>query len=239
MAYQDKLLRVAKLLQPNGWAFSVPHDGAMYKLYRALMSDNIGGFGRLYNDIVGLQDALMPDNPNFTIEDARAWYRRLGLYDSGTVPLADMKMAIAQKQSWAGTPLNKQNYLYIQEQLRAAGFDVYVYENRFFPGPVTKTPAEILGGIFPVAMMGYVQYGVAQYGQLSASAVTKVVNYLEEDKDALFVITPLGYRSTFYIAGATIDTFADVPESRKIEFRQLILKLKAAQVCGLLFVNYV
>jgi hypothetical protein len=238
MAYQDKLLRVAKLLQPNGWAFSVPHDGAMYKLYRALMSDNIGGFGRLYSDIVGLQDALMPDNPNFTIEDARAWYRRLGLYDSGTVPLADMKMAIAQKQSWAGTPLNKQNYLYIQEQLRAAGFDVYVYENRFLPGPVTKTPAEILGIPAGYAMLATFELGELELGsEWIDDGITLVVNYLEEEKDAVFGITE--YRSTFYIAGATISTFANVPLSRKIEFRQLILKLKAAQMCGILFVNYI
>lgn len=240
MAFQEQLLKVAKLLQPNGWAFTIPGSGEMHKLYRALMSDNIGGFGRLYSDIVGLQDALLPDNPNFTIEDARAMYRRWGLYDSGSVSLANMKLAIAQKMSWPVTPFNGQTPEYIQEQLRAAGFDVYVYRNYFLPGPVTKTPSEILG--IPVGTAGYGMfgYGEAGYGStLADDGVTLVVNYLEEGKDAAFIITPEGYRSTFYIAGATIDSFADVPESRKIEFRQLILKLKAAQMCAILFINYV
>lgn len=237
MAYQDKLLKVAKGLQPDGWAFSVPGMGAMHKLYRALTSDNIGGFGRLYGDITGLQDSILPDNANFTIDDARSWYRRLGLFDSGSVPLADMKAAIAQKMSWPGTPLNKQNYLYIQEQLRAAGFDVYVYENRFFPGPVTKTPSEILGIAAGDAVLDTFELDELELDSSWIDAgITIVMNYLEEEKDADFAITE--YRSTFYIAGDPIATFANVPLARKTEFRQLILKLKSAPIAAILFVNY-
>jgi hypothetical protein len=213
----------------------VSSGGIMYRLYRALSLE----FGRLWAAVVNVQDAALPDNPNFTIEDAHRWYARLGLYDSGAVSLSDMKMAITQKMSWAVTPLDKQRYLFIQGQLQAAGFDVYVYENRFLPGPTTKTVAEVLGIPVGRAVYGSFHYGEVDYNETYATAgVSLLANYIEDEKDATFSIGS-NYRSTFFVAGATIDTFADVPESRHIEFRQLLLQLKPAQTVGFLFINYV
>jgi len=238
----DRLLRVSKLLQPTGSAFRIPFGSSIEKLYKAITADTIGGVGKLYTDVRSIANSQLPDNDEFTLLDAQQWYRRLGLFDSGTVPLADMKAAITQKMSFPGTPLNKQNYLFIEQQLRLAGFDVRVYENRFFPGPTTKTPSEILGIAAGNAVLDTFELDELELDESWLDAgITLVMNYLEEEKDADFSILggTLGYRSTFYIAGATIDTFADVPESRKIEFRQLILTLKAAQMCAILFVNYV
>lgn len=238
MATQDTFLRIAKMLQPDGSVFRIPTGSSIEKLYKAISSDNIGGIGKLYNDVKGISNEQLPDNDNFTIEMARRWYRRLGLFDSGAVPLADMKAAINQKLSFPGTPLNKQHYLFIEEQLRMAGFDVRVYENRFLPGPTTKTPSEILGVAAGNAVLDTFELGELELDEEWLDAgITLVMNYLEEEKDATFPI--LDYRSTFYIAGATIDTFADVPLSRKVEFRQLILNFKTAQMCAILFVNYV
>jgi hypothetical protein len=192
-----------------------------------------------------VQDAQLPDNPNFTIDDAHDWYRRLGIYDSGSVSLDDMKAAIGQRMSFPLVPLDKQSPAFIQAQLQAAGFDVYVYKNRFSDGAggwITKTPYDILGSTTRVAMYGMAQYGAVQYGQLATSNVTKAVNYIEESKDAVFeayLTTPQGYRSTFYITGASINTFATVSASRKIEFRQLLLRLKHQEMCAFCFVNYV
>jgi hypothetical protein len=242
MAFRDTLLRVTRILQPNGRAYRIPYGGPFEKFYKAIMSDDIGGMGRLYGDMKQIMSDILPDNPDFDIEDAHDWYRRLGLYDSGSVSLADMKAAITQKMSWTVTPLARQSATYMQEQLRLAGFDVYVYPNRFDDGMggwVTKTPGEILGMPAGLAVYGGMGYGDTGYGGGWIDAgITLVMNYLEWQKDATFVITAEGYKSTFYIAGATVDAFANVSTEREIEFRQLILKLKSAPMCGILFVNY-
>lgn len=242
MATQDTFLRIAKMLQPTGSAFRIPFASNFEKMYKAIVSDSIGGVGKLYNDVRSIANEQLPDNDNFTIEMARRWYVRLGLFDSGSVPLADMKAAINQKLSFPNTPLNKQHYLFIEEQLRMAGFDVRVYENRFLPGPTTKTPSEVLSLAAGNAVLNTFELNELELDEEWIDAgITLVMNYIEEEKDASFAIIggTLGYRSTFYIAGATISTFADVPLSRKIEFRQLILNFKAAQMCAILFVNYV
>jgi len=208
--------------------------GFFYRLNRALSVS----IAACYSAAIGVQDAMMPDNPNFTIDDAHDWYRRLGIYDSGLVSLSDMKLAIAQKQSFPVTPLNRQGRAFIEQQLQAAGFNVYVYENRFpdgMGGYITMTPDEILSTLPIGDEYGDSEYGDSEYG---SDYSNKIVNYLEESKDALFVVGS-NYRSTFFVGGNPIGTFADVPEARKIEFRQLLLTLKQAQLCGFLFINYV
>jgi hypothetical protein len=221
-----------KLYPQNGRAWRMADGNIFFRLHRAI---NLS-FARARAAALNIQDAQLPDNPNFTIDDAHAWYKRLGIYDSGLVPLADMKLAIAQKLSFPITPLNKQSLQYIQDQLQAAGFNVFVYQNKFSDGMggfITKTPGEVLGSIPAgnAVLNNFTLGDVYLDEQWIDSGITLCANYLEEDKDADF-ITANQYRYTFFIAGATIDTFANVLASRKIEFRQLILKLKAANMCA-------
>lgn len=212
--------------------------GILHRLHEAIGTVQ----AQTWQDGLSILDSCVADNPNFTIDDANDWYRRLGIFNSGLVSLSDMMKAINQKINYPGEKVfGRSNYLFIQEQLRNAGFDVYVYENRFLPGPVTKTPSEVLGiGAEDAEYGEELEYGESEYGDTFAiEGITKVVNYLEEEKDDLFIITDVGWRSTFYIAGATITTFANVPASRKFEFRQLVLQLKPTQCPGILFVIYV
>jgi hypothetical protein len=212
--------------------------GIFYRLHGVLSIS----FAQAYKDARGVQDAQLPDNAGFTIDDANLWYAWLGIYNSGLVPLDEMKDAIRQRMSFPKVPLDKQSPAYIQAQLRAAGFDVYVYKNKFDDGMggfTTLTPAEILGIPVGSAIYGSVDYGEADYGETWATAgISLIVNYIEDAKDADFAIGD-NYKATFYIAGATVSTFADVPEVRHIEFRQLILKYKSLQMVGIMFVNYV
>jgi hypothetical protein len=64
-----------------------------------------------------------------------------------------------------------------------------------------------------------------------------VANYIDELEDEDFSIGS-NYRSTFYIAGSTITTFATLDIARKNEFRQLVLQLKPAQTVAFLFINF-
>lgn len=211
--------------------------GILFRVHKALsLSEE-----QAVNDALNILDVLLPDNDNFTIDDAHAWYRRLGIYDSGSVSLADMKLAIAQKYYGRGVNRYRQNYLYVQAQLRAAGFDVYLYENRFDDGMggwETKTVAELLSTLYPQARYGMFSYGQRGYGESNVNVATKCVQYIEESKDATFNIGA-NWRSTFFVAGATITDFATVPLARKQEFRQLLIQLKPLQAVGFLFCNYV
>ena len=232
------LLKLYKDLLPEGSAFNVPENGTYEKLVKGISEGLVNALLAGFN----ILDVIYADNDNFTIEDARDWYSRLGLVDSGSVSLSDMSSAINASYSRLGSSYYRQDRAFIQSQLRAAGFDVYVYENRFDNGAgglETRTPATILGYYVGSSVMGSINYGQANYGgSYAAYGITLIANYLEAVKDATFVIGS-NYRSTFFIAGAAITTFATVPIGREIEFRQLILQLKPVQMVGFLFVDYI
>lgn len=224
-----------RLLYPKGRAFIMPFNGISDRLHKVFAQYE----SQAVEDAEAVMYGLLPDNSNFSADDATEWERRLGIYSSSAVALDDRKKAILRKLNHPGTVKARQNYRYIEAQLQAAGFNVKVYENRFpdgLGGFITKTPQEIIGisGALRALYSTSLHYGQVRYGLQYSN---KVANFIDELKDATFAIGS-NYRSTFYIAGNTVSTFADVPEVRKNEFRQLILQLKPTQTVGLLFVNY-
>jgi hypothetical protein len=235
----DKLMALVGQLYPKGRAFKIVVAGYRESLHRAISSRK----EVLYADMVSTFDSVIPDNPNFSADDATAWEKRLGLITDISVDLEDRKAAIIRKMNYPGEYAARGHYLFLQEQLRKAKFNVFIYENRFdngLGGYFTKDPLAI-GGAGVVNQHGDFQHGDAQHGSYFGKLV---VNYLEPELDASFDI---GYnlRSTFFIGGEAIDPtdymgeMADVPANRELEFRQLILRLKPTQTVGLLFVNYV
>lgn len=225
----EQIIQLSRDLYPLGRAFKMPIGGELEQLHAALAESEAQAF----DDACSILDSTIADNANFSADDAAAWENRLGLI-TGSV-LADRILAINQKLNYPGTDAPRQHYSFIEDELQAAGFNVKVYENNF--SGLTQTPEQILGTSAGASYHATtVQHATAQQhgGQYS----NKVANYIEEAKDATFVIGS-NYRSTFYISGTPIDTFADVLASRKDEFRQLILKLKPAQTVAFLFVNYV
>ena len=216
----------------------VVKGGVLWRLLTAFAKNINIARGTGYNVL----EARLPDNEGFTLQDAHDWYRRLGMYDSGSVSFADMKAAITQKLSFPAVELGVQSPEFIQEQLRAAGFDVYVYRNHFSDGSggfKTLRPSEVLGIPTGQAYLNNFYLGQLNLNATYADAgITLVANYLEEEKDADFVIGD-NYNATFFIAGSSVNVFAEVPIDRKIEFRQLIHQLKRLETVGFLFVNYV
>lgn len=233
---KEKIVKLTGLLYPRARAFRMPFGSVFYRLHEALAVSE----SKLFHDSLLILDSAIADNPNFSEEDATQWERRLAIISAGSlVPLADRIAAINRKLSHPGTNRPRQSNVYIEKQLRAAGFDVHVYENRFpngFGGYETRTPEEVLGSIPGSAFhRSSAHHGALYHG---AGFNKQVVNYLEADKDAGFIIGA-NYRSTFFIAGATFSTYASVDAEREQEFRQLILLLKPAQTVAFLFVNYV
>lgn len=126
MATMEKIQKLTQRLMPTGRAFKGPKNGWMDTLNRALSISE----ARAYDDALATFNSILPDNNNFTADDATDWERRLGIVQSPGVPLADRKAAILRKYNHPGTVKPRQSRLYIEGQLRAAGFDVYVYQNR-------------------------------------------------------------------------------------------------------------
>lgn len=234
MTLVERILQLTKTLYPTGRAFRMRENGVLWKLHRALAQSE----ARFYLDVVSTLDSALPDNDNFNVDDAQAWERRLGLITNGAVPLADRKMAIIRKMNHPGTVPARENWRFIQKTLRDAGFDVYVYENRFSDGMggyITQNPLTITGGIGSISPQhGQIQHGQAQHG---GGYGHKVVNSIYRDIDSIFAIGTL--KSTFFVGGPYIGLFANVDSNREFEFRQLILRTKPVQTVGFLFINYI
>jgi len=232
--FLPKILALSRQLLPTGRAFKMPLGSDLESLKYALsLSEN-----KAYNDILAIHNSILPDNSDFTEDDATDWERRLGMIISPLVDLELRKLAIRRKINHPGDIKARQHYLYIQGQLRAAGFDVYVYENRFPYGGsyYTRTLFDIIGNVG----VNELQYGDSQYGdsQYGGTYSNIIANYIDEEIDSNFAI-PNDLRCTFFIGGNPLGTFANVPLVRKNEFRQLILKLKPAQMVGYLLINYI
>lgn len=235
----EKINLLTKQLYPTGRAFKVRAKSWLSQLHYALsLSEN-----KAYLDGLSILDSILPDNDNFTAEDATQWEVRLGMIVSNA-SLADRKLAIARKMNHPGTIRTRQHYLYLQGELRKAGFDVYVYEN-IFPafggGFETRSPISISGGSGAIDIQhgDTIQHGSVQHGGVWGDII---VNHIGTDLDLTFNVGQ-NLRSTFFIGGFAFGTFggqyATIPQVRKDEFRQLILKIKPTQTVGYLFINYV
>lgn len=248
---QDYLRSLTRQLYPTGRVFRMRTGGILDRLHKSLsLSEE-----RAYADALSTLSGILPDNDGFTADDATRWEQRLGLIVNPMVDLQDRKLAIRRKMNHPGTIPARENYLYIQQQLQAAGFDVYLYEN---PGLLTAFDVLLMTGIYPtmgaqrmgsvtmgipyslyvstLSTMGYLRMGVSRMGG-GYTYGNKIVNSIDDAPDAIFS-EGASLRSTFFIAGPVLGSFATVPLSRKAEFRQLILKLKPVQTVGYLIVNY-
>ena len=223
----DKILILARQLFPTGRAFNVHYKSVIEGLEKAFASSE----ERLYNDSVSILDSSLPDNENFTADDATAWEARLGLITNTAVYLEDRKSAILRKLQFPGTAKARLSQTWFQSQLQAAGFDVYVYENLDNASPFFVSGAS--------SILSNVEYGQRNYGQARYGGFynNKLVNHLPEGADDNFNAGGT-FKTSLIIGGPTLGSFANVNIDRKEEFRQLILRLKPGTYVAYLFINY-
>jgi len=224
------LLKLTKRLYPTGRAFRIPFEKTIEKIHKGLnVSESEAFLGA-----TGILDSILPDNDNFTEQDATDWERRLAIRASSLTSLDDRKLAIARKYASPGDIPARQHFLYQQGQLQAAGFDVFIHENRVSDGMGGFTTIPIDGVIG--VNYGSINYGAANYGPSIANQDI-IANYIDAERDELFVI-PTDLRATYFIGGEVLGTVADIPAERESEFRQLVLTLKPLQTVGILLINY-
>lgn len=222
----DRILKLYKQLFPTGRAWWMPVRGLFEGLTIGLSSSG----ERFYNDSTSLLDSLLPDNDNFTADDATDWERRLGMITNENVDLVDRKLAIMRKMQFPGQARARMAALYIQGQLQAAGFNVWVHEN------LTNYPPSSVAG---ASILSDIEYGEVNYGEMDFGSYynNKLVNHIDEGKDDFFDEGG-SFRASMIIGGQVLGTWADVSVDRKDEFRQLVLKKKPTQFVIYLLVNY-
>lgn len=230
----DKILQLTKQLYPTGRAWKLPIGSFFESLHKGLGASE----GRAWDDARSILDSLLPDNPNFTVTDAADWERRLGLATNPNNTLPARMAAILRKMQAPGPVTAKSSYLYLQQQLQLAGFNVSVFENLnpvYGGGFTYYNPAAINPAILSQAQHGFNrQHGNGQ----SAYFNNVVINSLDNNIDTQFNIGN-SLACTFFISSSVLGTYAQVPIARQTEFRQLILNLKQVQNIAILYVTYV
>ena len=232
----ERLLKLTRRLYPTGRAFKLPENGVLERLHISLNKIEES----TYLDAVGILDTLLPDNDNFTADDALDWEVRLGITLRDGVSLEDRKAAILRKMNHPGDKLERAHYLFIQHQLQLAGFRVWVYENRFPDGGggfSVKSLATFVEEFYNTVFLGIFQHGQRQHGQINGfSGFEKVANYLTNAEDSAVIVA--NGRQTFFIGGDEPGKFANVLGERETELRKVILQLKPAESAALLAIRY-
>lgn len=201
--FQSTILKLTKRLYPKGRAFRVPVGGIMEKIHKALATSE----SNTYTNALSVLDSILPDNDNFTLSDANEWERRLGLIDNPLTSLADKKLNIARKYKHPGTIKARGHYLNLERELRSAGFNVRVTENRYLSPTLIDEQFGIaefgiseFGGTLPnpnkyevidprsfntgLSDFGIAEFGVAEFG--GGINFSLVVNEIDETTDNTF-----------------------------------------------------
>lgn len=229
----ELLMGLVRELYPTGRAFNLPERGVFENLHKALNVSMI----RMVNDARLTLDSIFPDTGNFTEKDAELWEFRLGLYVNPPINLEARKQAIKRKMSYPSNMKARQHPLFIQHQLQQSGFDVYIHENKFYQDGelVYKQPDEIIDlGFEPTTHGTPAQHGIGtQHGSAGFEVIANKIGVegYGVGADNLW--------ATFFIGGPSLGEMAGVPENRKKEFRELVLKIKPGNTVAFLFINYI
>lgn len=224
----DTLLRLSKSLYPTGRAWHIGEKTDFEELHKAI---NLS-YSRLVIDGRNTINSTLPDNPIFDEDDALLWEFRLGLITNEELPLEDRKQSILRKLAYPNNIEARQHPNYIELQLQLAGFDVKVYENL----KPFQTPDDIIATFIQNTQHG----GTTQHADSiqHGSGSFKTVANLLDPNESFNIGGDENLWATFFISGDTIDTMANIPENREIEFRELVLKLKPAHTIAFLLINF-
>ncbi len=230
MSEVNDLVELTRQLLPPGRAFNFPRNGVSQKVYTALSTIE----AQFITDAMSVLNSILPDNDSFSETDANMWVDKLGIYTTSSTTLADKKLAIKRRMAHPGAVKPRQSRLYLQAQLRAAGFDVYVHEN-----PDAKSPYDVINTIPATGLFHYTGSYHGEDVYHGDDVLYKVANSIYDSVDALHNVPDTDYSGTFFIGAETLGDFAQVSDARRLEFRQLILTLKPLHLVAFLFVNFV
>lgn len=221
-------------LYPTGRAFYLPNNNNFYNLHTGLNRN----FIRVLEAGISTIDSAFPDNDNFNIDDVRLWEYRLGLISNESLDIETRRLSILRKLAHPKNVKARQHPFFIQQQLQDAGFDVYIHENKFFENGewVYKTPSEVAA----VSLINSQHADSSQHGdnfKHGSSGFNVIAN--NSGPNELFSPGASNLNYTFFIGGPNLGDYAIVAENRLVEFKELVLKLKPAQLVAFTFINFV
>lgn len=225
--------KLSRQLKPTGRAYKFPTGGNA----DGILGVTDEAISNCATDLHSILYTILPDNPNFKEVDASIWEKRLGLLQG--INLEDRKKAIMRKLNSPNQCKGRQSLIYIQSQLQAAGFNVWLHENKFSDGMggyVVNNPGDGSGGY---TQHGLGIHGVSNHGASGFPYNSIVANYDKKELELPPVYSDAELRFTFFIGGQTFPNFAAVPITREREFRKLILTLKPQHLVAYLLINYV
>jgi hypothetical protein len=252
MESSGNIKNLTRQLYPRGQVFNIPDGSKLSGLHDALGISELNAV----NDANSVLKTLLPDNLDFTTNDAARWEQLLDLSSQG-LTLEQRKTQILAAIAHPGVILERSSADYIQGRLNELGFALFVYEN--LEGNSEEQTLGAANGIgamgedhsqmgeiemgnvreffedkFTESEMGEIEMGLPEMGSYAYD--DKVVNFLEHELDAPFVIHD--YRNTFFVGGSTIGSFANIAASDREIIRNLLLKIKKVNSIAILFINY-
>jgi len=220
-----ELTKLNNILYPKGTAFKQVPNGVRTKMHDGLNES----FNQTIEDGRSTLDTIIPDNDNFTEEDASLleYYYGVDKYEGST--LEQRKSAIYIKMSRSTNIPARQHITYLEFKIQEAGFDLYLYENT----PPYQNPIDVIAVPPPRTQHAdSTQHGPnTRHGGQGFQIVANSSNNSE-----VYNVGGNLY-ATFFVGGPTLGSIADVPEDRIVELRRLILKYKPSHLAAYLFIN--
>ena len=213
MFKKSDIVKVKKQLLPTGRAFYVPKDSNFEKLLNGMAVEELNAI----NGSVNLLNSIIPDNDNFTEEDCAKWENTLSVYASALDSIENRKAAIYRKMQFPSNTKGRQHKNYLEGQLRAANFNVRIYEysdikNNFsatvHSPDVDHSYATVHGGWEIPLYTGF------------------IANFLDETLETIVPPTIENLKNIFWIAGESFSEYVNIPPYRIEEFRNIVLTIK-------------
>lgn len=229
------MIRLFQHLLPNARAWRLTIDKNLRRFF--------AGLSVLPADIQQFVDAVWQDVFPATTRQLSLWEDQFGL---PAAVLTDAERRARITAAWLAT--GGQSPRYIQDVLQAAGFAVYVHE-WWEPGtnpPVARNPNDVITqGAANTPFLMSDGGGDAQDGDAVAQdgATLSLTGYLLVNKipgvSYAVPTNPQHYPYIFYVGGETFPDVANVPESRRDEFENLLLKISPTEQWIGVLVGYV
>ena len=228
---------LADQLYPTGRAWRIYSENNIGKIHEAINET----FLDLREEGFALINSVIPDNPYFTNEDCLFWEGKLGIISNSNLTIEQRRNIILNKLSFPRNIKARQSMKYIEKQLHLNGFtEVRVYANIFYNPNGTHyymSPQQLSQQAAMVVQHGgNTQHSNStQHGDANVEVIANSVNdenYSIGGNENLW--------ATFFIASPiSVTEKGFVPNSRKKEFKELVLKLKPANTVAFTLINYI
>ena len=240
------MINIFKHLLPTGRAWTITADKTLRKFFEALapeLEKPIKFFDEIFLDVFPRSSHQLDE-----------WEKQFGLSNSR---LSDAQRRERLRAAWRD--VGGQSPSYIQNQLQANGFDVYVHE-WWEPGtepaigqhgtPEVRNPFLVLNPQYMVSIPG-VDCGeplaecgeeFAECGNYVGGVGYPLVNKFVYDSDIVGYTIPNDaskWPYFMYVGGKNFGDVAEVPASRRFEFEALLLKIRPAHLWIGVIVRYV